>query len=65
MNWLETKIRRYEQRRWAQEPGRRVLLFAWGLEHIGGNASEPDARAFLTWACEWRIDCRVVIFWQE
>lgn len=34
--------------RWAQEPNRRVLPFAWGLEHIGGNSKELDARAFLS-----------------
>ena len=47
MRWLEQKIRRYEHMRWAQEPNRRVLPFAWGLEHIGGDASDPDPRAFL------------------
>jgi hypothetical protein len=45
--WLEQRIRRYEHRRWAQEPNRRVLPFAWGLEHIGGDANDPDPRAFL------------------
>jgi Alpha/beta hydrolase domain containing 18 len=34
--------------RWAQEPNRRVLPFAWGLEHIGGNAKDPDPRVFLS-----------------
>lgn len=47
MNWFERKIRRYEHMRWAQEPDRRVLPFAWGLEHIGGSANDPDPRAFL------------------
>ena len=47
MSWLEQKIRRYEHMRWAQEPNRRTLAFAWGLEHIGGSANEPDPRAFL------------------
>jgi Prolyl oligopeptidase family len=47
MSWLEQTIRRYEHMRWAQEPNRRTLPFAWGLEHIGGNANEPDPRAFL------------------
>ena len=47
MSWLEQKIRRYEHMRWAQEPNRRTLPFAWGLEHIGGNANDPDPRAFL------------------
>ena len=47
MSWLERKIRRYEHMRWAQEPNRRTLPFAWGLEHIGGSATEADPRAFL------------------
>jgi hypothetical protein len=47
MRWLELKIRRYEHMRWAQEPNRRALPFDWGLEHIGGDASDPNARAFL------------------
>jgi len=33
--------------RWAQEPNRKVLPFAWGLEHIGGDANEPDPRTWL------------------
>lgn len=47
MKWLEQRIRRYEHRRWASEANRRVLPFAWGLEHIGGRANEPDPRGFL------------------
>jgi hypothetical protein len=47
VNWLERRIRRYEHMRWAQEPNRRVLPFAWGLEHVGGSANEPEPRAFL------------------
>ncbi|HTU33474.1 MAG TPA: hypothetical protein VMF66_06695 [Candidatus Acidoferrum sp.] len=47
MNWFETKIRRYEHMRWAQETGRRTLPFAWGLEHIGGSANDSDPREFL------------------
>ncbi|MGH9735133.1 MAG: hypothetical protein ACRD8A_11160 [Candidatus Acidiferrales bacterium] len=47
MNWFETTIRRYEHMRWAQETGRRILPFAWGLEHIGGNSNDPDPRGFL------------------
>ena len=47
MSWLERKIRRYEHMRWAQEPNRRTLPFTWGLEHIGGRATEADPRAFL------------------
>jgi hypothetical protein len=47
-SWLETKIRRYEHFRWAQEPNRRTLPFSWGLEHIGGDADEAGARQFLS-----------------
>ena len=47
MAWLEQKIRRYEHMRWAQEPNRRTLPFAWGLEHIGGDPKEADPRGFL------------------
>jgi hypothetical protein len=46
-SWFEQKIRKYEQMRWAQEPHRRVLPFAWGLEHIGGDPNDPDPRSFL------------------
>jgi hypothetical protein len=47
MRAFEQFIRRYEHQRWAAEPNRRVLPFAWGLEHIGGKADEPDPREFL------------------
>jgi hypothetical protein len=47
MSWFEQMIRRYEHARWANEPNRRVLPFAWGLEHLGGRADDPDPRAFL------------------
>jgi Prolyl oligopeptidase family len=47
MAWLERRIRRYEHMRWAQEPNRSILPFAWGLEHIGGDAKERDPRGFL------------------
>src|SRR6185437_10484184 len=46
-SWLEQKIRRYEHMRWAQEPNRRLMPFAWGLEHIGGEANDSDPRGFL------------------
>ena len=53
MSLLEQTIRRYEHRRWASEPNRRVLPFAWGLEHIGGRADEPNPRAYLDrWVVE-------------
>jgi hypothetical protein len=47
MRWLEQIVRQYEHRMWAEEPNRRVLPFAWGLEHIGGAADDPDPRAYL------------------
>ncbi len=50
MNWLEQTIRRYEHRRWTTDDNRMVRPFAWGLEHIGGRADEPDPRGFLR---EW------------
>ena len=33
--------------RFEQEPNRRTLPFAWGLEHIGGAADNPDPRGYL------------------
>ena len=45
--WVEQRVRRYEHMRWAQEPNRCVLPFAWGLEHIGGDPDDPDPRGFL------------------
>lgn len=47
MKWFEQRIRRYEHMRWAQEPNRRSLPFAWGLEHVGGEAGDANPRAFL------------------
>jgi hypothetical protein len=47
MSRLELTIRRYEHMRWAQEPNRRTIPFSWGLDHIGGAASDPAPRAFM------------------
>ena len=47
MNWWERRIRQYEHRRWTTDDNRRVQPFAWGLEHIGGEADDPDPAAFL------------------
>lgn len=47
MGWFEQQIRRYEHRRWAAENNRRSHRFAWGLEHLGGTADEPDPHGFL------------------
>ncbi|MGA2509740.1 MAG: alpha/beta hydrolase family protein [Candidatus Acidiferrales bacterium] len=46
-SWIARKFHRYEQMRFDQEPRRRTLPFGWGLEHIGGDANEPNPRAFL------------------
>ena len=48
MSWLEQRIRQYEHRRWTTDNNRRVRPFAWGLEHIGGNAADPEPRKFLS-----------------
>jgi dienelactone hydrolase len=45
-SWYENRIRRYEQMRFDQEPKRRTLPFAWGAEHIGGNAVDPHPEEF-------------------
>jgi hypothetical protein len=47
MSWLKKKYRRYEQMRFDQEQRRRTLPFSWGLEYIGGSASDPDPRSYL------------------
>src|SRR5271156_1837314 len=47
MSWIEQKVSAYEQMRFAQEPNRRVLPVAWGLDHIGGSANECDPRGWL------------------
>ena len=45
-SWYENRIRRYEQMRFDQEPKRRTLPFAWGVEHIGGSARDPHPEEF-------------------
>jgi hypothetical protein len=45
-SWYEKGVRRYEQMRFDQEPKRRTLPFAWGVEYIGGDATEINPRAF-------------------
>jgi len=47
MNWFEQRIRRYEHRRWTTDDNRKVQPFHWGLEHIGGDAHEPNPGAFV------------------
>jgi len=46
MAWLEQYIRGYEHRHWARDM-RAVQPFAWGLEHVGGRADEPDPHGWL------------------
>lgn len=46
-NWIKRKVHAYEKMRFDQEPVRTKLPFEWGLEHIGGEASESDPRAYL------------------
>jgi len=45
-SWIEQKVHRYEEMRFAQEPNRRTPPFGWGLEHIGGDAADTNPRAF-------------------
>jgi Prolyl oligopeptidase family len=47
LKWFERKIRKYEHRRWAEEPNRRTLPFAWGLEHIVDSPNGANPRALL------------------
>jgi dienelactone hydrolase len=44
--WYEKRVRRYEQMRFDQEPKRRALPFAWGIEHLGGEADDPNPEKF-------------------
>jgi dienelactone hydrolase len=46
-SWYEKAVRRYEQMRFDQEPRRRTLPFAWGIEHLGTDAAHPDPADFL------------------
>jgi hypothetical protein len=47
MNWFEQRIRRYEHRRWTTDDNRMVRPFEWGIEHVGGDPSSDEPRAFL------------------
>ena len=47
MHWFERRIRRYEHRRWTTDDNRRVQPFDWGLEHIGGDPSDPHPAAYV------------------
>lgn len=56
MHWLEQAIRRYEHRRWTTDNNRLVRPFEWGLEHIGGRATEPDPGAWLRRWSQYTLD---------
>ncbi|MFY9688734.1 MAG: hypothetical protein WA369_01590 [Candidatus Acidiferrales bacterium] len=43
--WYEQRVLRYEQMRFDQEPRRSKLPFEWGLEHLGGDPSDPAPAA--------------------
>ena len=47
MSRYEHWIRRYEHRRWTTDDNRMVRPFEWGIEHIGGDASIHEPRAFV------------------
>ena len=47
LKWFEQKIRRYEHKRWAEEPNRRSLPFGWGLEHILESPNGTAPRVLL------------------
>ncbi|MDE3110796.1 MAG: prolyl oligopeptidase family serine peptidase [Acidobacteriota bacterium] len=46
-SWIKRRVHAYEKMRFDQEPIRTRLPFEWGLEHIGGDAVEPNPRAYL------------------
>jgi hypothetical protein len=56
MHWFERQIRQYEHRRWSTDDNRRVQPFDWGLEHIGGNPSDPDPAAYVRNYARWAIE---------
>jgi hypothetical protein len=56
MHWFERQIRQYEHRRWSTDDNRRVQPFAWGLEHIGGNPSDPDPAAYVRNYARWATE---------
>ena len=47
MSRYEHWIRRYEHRRWTTDDNRMVRPFEWGIEHIGGDATVNEPRAFV------------------
>jgi len=45
--WYAKRVHRYEQMRFDQEPKRRTLPFAWGIEHLGGDPADLHPAEFL------------------
>jgi hypothetical protein len=56
MHWFERRIRQYEHRRWTTDDNRRVGVFDWGLEHIGGKRDAADPAAFVREYSRWAIE---------
>jgi hypothetical protein len=56
MHWFERRIRQYEHRRWTTDDNRRVGVFDWGLEHIGGDPNAADPAAYVRDYSRWAIE---------
>ena len=56
MHWFERRIRQYEHRRWTTDDNRRVGVFDWGLEHIGGDPNTADPAAYVREYSKWAIE---------
>src|SRR5580692_2055991 len=56
MHWFERRIRQYEHRRWTTDDNRRVGVFDWGLEHIGGDPNAADPAGFVREYWRWAIE---------
>jgi hypothetical protein len=56
MHWFERRIRQYEHRRWTTDDNRRVGVFDWGLEHIGGDPNAADPAGFVGEYSKWAIE---------
>ena len=56
MHWFERRIRQYEHRRWTTDDNRRVGVFDWGLEHIGGDPHTADPAGFVREYSRWAIE---------
>jgi hypothetical protein len=56
MHWFERRIRQYEHRRWTTDDNRRVGVFDWGLEHLGGDPNAADPAGFVREYSRWAIE---------